>query len=243
MICRAAGRVDIPIYAGSAGPLIHGPGQPHVPQYEAIRTREHRLDRQANYAVHWMRATIRQRPGQIVLLSIGPLTNVALLFALDPEIPRLLKGFVSMAGWFFDPENRAEWNVRVDPTASCIAFNQHPVPGHVLVGLDVTTKCTMPPDEVKQRFVPAPLDVVLEMASVWFRGAKVMTFHDPLAAALLFEPEICTYVKGTVVSPLDVDEKTAGRTVLTRDPAGPAMVAETVDAARFFAHYFSVFGA
>jgi len=41
-----------------------------------------------------MREVIRSRPGEIILLAIGPLTNVGLLFALDPEIPRLLHQLV-----------------------------------------------------------------------------------------------------------------------------------------------------
>jgi len=40
-VCDAAGREDVPIYAGAAGPIWGGPGQPDVRQYEALRDRPH----------------------------------------------------------------------------------------------------------------------------------------------------------------------------------------------------------
>jgi hypothetical protein len=49
----------------------------------------------ARFAIEFLRATIRAHPGEIDLLTIGPLTNIGLLFAVDPEIPSLLKGLSS----------------------------------------------------------------------------------------------------------------------------------------------------
>src|SRR5881397_3451936 len=98
VICRAAGREEIPIHAGASSVLLLGPGQPRVPQYEAIRERPHRRDYEPGAAVEFLRRTIRRRPGEITLLAIGPFTNVALLFATDPEIPSLLKELVIMGG-------------------------------------------------------------------------------------------------------------------------------------------------
>jgi inosine-uridine nucleoside N-ribohydrolase len=81
------------------------------------------------------------------------------------------------------------------------------------------------------------------MAEVWFRHADRITFHDPLAAALLFDPGICSYATGTA-RPVSEEGPFAG---LTRWQEGgteprPHTVASAVDAARFFAHYFSVTG-
>src|SRR5579859_2258646 len=86
IVCAAAGRSDIPIHCGRREPLNGGPGQPLVPQYEAVSDRAHTRDWPENTAVEFMRGVIRSRPGEVVLLSIGPYSNLALLFGLDPEI-------------------------------------------------------------------------------------------------------------------------------------------------------------
>ena len=236
-LCRAAGRPDIPVHSGARKSMLWGPGQPEVPQYEALKD-PRPARRPEGTAVEFIRKTVRERPGEITLLSIGPFTNVALLFAIDPEIPSLLKGFVSMAGMFF--EGRIpEWNCRVDCVSTAMAYNAR-VPGHLSVGLDVTTKCRMKAVEVRSRFTKPPLDVVRDMAEVWFRKGDTVTFHDPLAAAVIFRPDLCTYEDGVVEVTVSSDEKTQGDTPF-RKGAGPHRVAKTVKPEEFFSEYFSVF--
>jgi purine nucleosidase len=236
VICRAFGREDVPIVAGAQETLVWGQGQPNVPHYDAIASRPHRRDYAPNAAVDFLRETIRARPGEITLLSIGPLTNVALLFALDPEIPSLLRGFVSMLGSFFREGN--EWNAICDPGATAAVLRRSVA--HTMIGLDVTMRCTMPPTEVRQRFARGPQSVVLPMAEKWFEAADRITFHDPLAAAAIFDPDLCTYRKGKVHSPVSVDAP--GATRFHEDPQGPHTVADRVDADQFFAHYFEILG-
>ena len=242
VVCAAAGRSDIPIHAGRSTPLMPGPGQPAVPQYQSIAAMKHRRDWPANTAVDFLRRTIRAHPGEITLLSIGPLSNVALLFALGPEIPLLLKQIVSMAGIFYGGPQDREWNILVDPVAAAMVYSTPRAP-HVSFGLDVTTKCKMVAADVRERFTASPLDVVDKMAEVWFKRTREIIFHDPLAAAAIFHPDLCRYEDGTVHVPLDPDQQTAGRT-LFRPGTGseqPDRVAKTVQADRFFAEYFSVF--
>lgn len=50
--------------------------------------------------IPFLRQTIRAHPGEVTLLGIGPLTNIALLFSIDAEIPLLLKQLVLMCGVF-----------------------------------------------------------------------------------------------------------------------------------------------
>jgi purine nucleosidase len=243
LLCDAAGRSDVPIHAGLTGPLLHGIGQPDVPQYEPVKHLPHRIDYPRGTAVDFMRQTIRSRPGEITLLSVGPFTNVATLFALDPEIPSLLKGMVSMAGVFTHPHpwGDNEWNCKVDSTATAITY-AHVPRGHLSVGLDVTTQCQMDRDEVQHRFSDPLLKLVATMATAWYRPDKRrITFHDPLAAALLFKPEICQYTPGTVSVEVSADPKLGGRTTLLASPDGPHRVATEVDGEAFFNEYFSVF--
>jgi purine nucleosidase len=243
---EAYGRHTLPIHCGASTPLLWGPGQPNVPQYEAVKHHPHRLDRRPNTAVEFLQRSIRSRPGQITLLSIGPLTNIAILFALDPEIPSLLARFVSMAGVFYDDPNRLEWNCMVDPIATAIVYAataKAKIPGgHLSVGLDVTQRCRLSAAEVKARFTPSPLDVVQEMAGSWFQHSWDVTFHDPLAAALIFEPDLCHYESGTIEILVESGKDNTGQTKLITDTEHkPHTVAKHVDVERFFAEYFRVF--
>ena len=102
-------------------------------------------------------------------------------------------------------------------------------------GLDVTLQCRMPADECRRRFRGGPFEVVRDMAEVWFRGRDRITFHDPLAAACIFEPDICTYEPGRVRMNLDT-----GETLLEVAEDSPHRVAATVNPERFFERYFEV---
>ncbi len=235
VLCNAAKKPKIPIVCGRRNVLLYGPGQPHVPQYDLIAKHPHTLHPKPDHAVEFLRETIRKRPGQITLLSIGPYSNVGLLFAIDPEIPYLLKSFVSMAGAFHGFDNR-EWNCICDPVSTGIVAAT-PRPYHRWIGLDVTTKCTMGKEECHAHFKGPLLELVLEMAGEWFERGDRITFHDPLAAVTVFEPSICTYAKGAV----SVDAKD-GKTTFT-EGHGVDEIAVDVDSARFFTHYFSVVGA
>jgi len=247
-VCRAGGRTDIPIHAGTAQPLLVQQNQPHAPQAAALASGDwpHR-EFAPNTALGFLRETIRARPGEITLLAIGPLTNLALLFALDPEVPRLLKEIVLMGGWFFD-RPQPEWNIRCDPHAAAMVFAA-PVPRLTAVGIDVTQLCRMPAAECRRHFAEAggPLAPVAAFAEVWFQNKTDITFHDPLAAALIFEPSLCTtearQISVELTSPLR-----PGQTYVdwhdrhNPDPntIRPHHVAASVDAPAFFAQYFAV---
>lgn len=241
-LCRVAER-DVPIFVGADDPLLTPQLQPEVPQATALGTWPHEVDFPGEHAVEFMRRTIRSNPGEVVLLTIGPLTNVALLFAIDPEIPGLLKGLVSMAGSYWKRvHDGCEWNVMCDPHAAAVVYRARP-PYHRSVGLDVTMQVTMDAAAVRRRFETKLLRPVLDMAEVWFGGRELMTFHDPLAAAVVFDDEICGFDRGCVtveVQELD-DRQRLGVTHWSTDGAAPGHeVATTVDPAAFLDHYFAV---
>ncbi|MGI4789941.1 MAG: nucleoside hydrolase [Janthinobacterium lividum] len=246
-VCRVAGRTDIPIHVGVEAPLLVMQNQPQASQFEALTERwPHSEFAQENTAISFLRETIRSRPGEITLLAIGPLTNIALLFALDPEIPSLLKRMVIMGGQFFGAAEgglrTCEWNMLCDPHAAAMVFAA-PLPSLTAVGLDVTTQCVLPADECRHRFSlsDGPLKLVGEMAEVWFRGSKTITFHDPLAAALLFAPSLCETVPAHVAVEL-VSPLTPGQTVLQAEPPLRHQVARTVDTEAFFTYFFETVG-
>ena len=238
-ICQAAGK-DVPILPGTPLPLLIAPHQPLAQQATALDRWPHRHDFPSGHAIGLLRETIYRYPGEVTLLAIGPLTNVALLFALDPEIPALLKGLYMMVG-AFGRENevwRQEWNALNDPHAAAMVYRGWP-PVHRSVGLDVTLQVRMDAAEVRRRFQTPLLRPVLDMAEVWFQSRPEVTFHDPLAAVSIFAPDVCTYTRGEVTVELQ-SPPLAGMTHFRPDPAGPHEVALEVNADRFFEEYFGV---
>lgn len=241
-VCRAAGRKDIPIHSGVEVPILSESIQTRAAQAAVLERFPHREDFEPNTAVEYLRQTIRGRPGEITLLAIGPLTNAGLLFAVDPEIPRLLKGLVLMCG-LFNPRTGygsfREWNAFGDPHATAIVYRA-PVSPHTSYGLDVTTRCTMDAAECRLLLRGGPLDVVASMAEVWFQHADRITFHDPLAAAAIFVPDLCTYEDGLVEVEL-LSQRAPGITYWNpQAETKPHRVAVDVNAEAFFAEYFHI---
>jgi purine nucleosidase len=240
-MCRNVGRDDVPIHAGCPQALLIEMRQKRADQAEVLGNWDRQRDFATNTAVEFMRKTVRSHPGEVTLLTVGPLTNAGLLFAADPEIPSLLKQMVLMCGRFFHAMG-GEWNAIGDPHATAIVYGdgcQSRPPRHVSYGLDVTTRCRLDADQCRQRFTAKALQPVRDFAEVWFRRADRMTFHDPLAAASIFQPDLCQYRQGKVS--ISLVRPTMGWTVFsdTADPK-PHTVASDVDSERFFEHYFEV---
>jgi purine nucleosidase len=236
LLCEAAGKPSIPVHCGAPGVLLDGPGQPGVPQYEAVRDLAHRIDLPPATAVEFLRRTIQERPGEVTLLSVGPLTNVALLFATDPETPALLRQWVSMAGDFTGAGvQKNEWNARCDPLATAVAF-RHQTPRHRHFGLNVTLRCRLAADEVRRRFTGPLLGLVAKMAEVWFSDRDEIAFHDPLAAVAVFEESLCEYRRGVVSA-----DSPTGSTSFVEAPDGHDYVASDVRPEGFFEAFFAPF--
>jgi purine nucleosidase len=244
-ICQAAGRGDVPIHVGAATPFLVEQRQERAGQLKYVTGRfPHRDFAPRNTAIEFLRDTIRAYPHEVTLLTIGPLSNIALLFALDPGIPALLKQIVIMGGRFNtkSPEGfLVEWNILLDPHAAAKVF-QAPIQRLSAVGLDVTDQCRIASQDAKGRFesVGGVLAPVAAIAEGWAQHATDVIFHDPLAAALIFEPQLCRFEARHVE--IDLESRRArGQTIYVHDSeTTPHHVAMEVDAAAFFDHYFSV---
>ena len=241
-LCRAAGK-DIPIFPGTEEPLLIEQRQPRAQQADALGDWPHEESFPQGAAVEFLRQTVRAHPGEITLLAVGPLTNIGLLFRADPEIPRLLKGLVLMCGQFFGRgvgRGPVEWNASCDPHAAAIVYRST-VASHRSHGLDVTRQVRMSAKEVRARFRAPLLRPVAAFAEVFFQRREEITFHDPLAATTIFDDNICTFATGNVQVELESRQLSGFMHWQANDAAGRHQVADTVDADRFFAHYFSVF--
>jgi len=246
-VCRAAGRTDVPIHSGVAQGLNMGIVQPECPQASILPRFSHRPPQEfrTNTAVQFLHDQISRRPGEITLLAIGPMTNLSILFSMDPEIPRKLKRLVLMCGVFSSTVGVThEWNALCDPIATSIVYRA-PVAEHVSIGLDVTTKCQMPAEECVKRFkeIGGPLGVVSAATEVWAKQVSKVTFHDPLAAAVIFRPEICKYSAENI----QIETQSTIVAGLTRPQSKPEQrphrIAVSVDPEMFFNEYFSIVSA
>src|SRR5215211_3159053 len=242
VLCKAAGK-EIPIYPGEDHPMQGPQRQPIAQQATTLSRWPHRTDFPKDRAVDFLADTIRSHPGEVTLLTIGPLTNVGMLFSTHPGIAELLAGLVMMGGNFDEagPEaGRIEWNIAGDLLASEITYKT-PVRLHRSLGLNVTQKVMMSADDIHEKFKAPLLRPVLDMAEFWFAGFyPFITYHHPLAAATIFEPDLCSYQQGTVT--LDNTDK-PGKTIWQPGgPDAPHQVAMTVAVDRYFEHFFNVVG-
>jgi inosine-uridine nucleoside N-ribohydrolase len=195
-----------------------------------------------NQAVDFLANTIRTYPGEVILLTIGPLTNAGLLFSTYPDVAELLKGLVMMGGNFGEhtANERVEWNIAGDPLASQVTYKA-PVRLHRSLGLNVTQQVMMAAEEVRRRFTAPILRPVMDMAEIWFgQFYPFITFHDPLAAAVIFAPELCSFHQGMVS--VDNEEKPGSTTWQPGGGSSPHEVAMTVDVDRYFQHFFEIVG-
>ncbi len=249
-ICRNIGRDDIPIHCGAENALEMPTPQQTCPQATALGDWDRRTDFPPDTAVEFMRQTIHANPGEITLLTIGPMTNIARLFQAEPGIVGEIKQIVSMAGQFAPAG--AEWNVRCDPAAGKIVYDSRPGGGHLSIGIDITMKCELSRDECRRRFNADVMSPVRDFAELWFIEMPSIVFHDPLAAACIFAPDICEYRTGLVTAtggtavnlqhpgPSTGSSEQSAWTEFTEDLAGPHVIASSVDVDRFFEHYFDV---
>ncbi|MCA1307182.1 nucleoside hydrolase [Microbacterium esteraromaticum] len=98
---------------------------------------------------------VRSRPGEVMGLVTGPLTNLALALKICPELPHLLNRLVIMGGAVNYPGNTTpttEWNIAVDPDAAKIVFDAFSVlPADrlpIVCALDVTERIEMRPEHI-----------------------------------------------------------------------------------------------
>jgi purine nucleosidase len=145
---------------------------------------------------------IMSNPGEITLVAIGPLTNVAFAIRKEPRIIEAVRGVIVMGGAIRYPGNAsplAEYNVFVDPHAAHMVYHSGmPI---TLVPLDVTYQCILTPDDVKRlqknpsrigRFVDDSTRFYMEFHDE-YQQIHGCAINDPLALALTFAPELCDY--------------------------------------------------
>ena len=165
-VLELAGRPDVEVAIGRETPLArklvttpetHGPrgiGYAELPLA--------RMPLSPRFGPDLIVEEARRHPGELTLVTLAPLTNVALAVLREPELPRLLRRVVIMGGSYRSAGNTApttEWNVTVDPEAAEIVFEAFAGEGADLgpngrparptaLGLDVTERAKLLPEHM-----------------------------------------------------------------------------------------------
>ena len=193
---QLAGRSDIPLGRGISLPLLR-----QRPVFWEGHEGQGLLDGDEPtplmpHAVSLMSEMIRTRPGEITLVPIGPLTNLAALVTMEPELVSQVQQVVMMGGAAgrgndFDL-SPVEHNIRCDPEAASIVFGAGwPIR---MVGLDVTMRTRLQRAHLRRLAEHAdPLASALaDQAGRYMdsRGRDFTYLHDPLAVATIVDPSL-----------------------------------------------------
>ena len=194
----------IPVAVGCELPLVQpsllapethgntGLGYAELPEPQTRPTVQHGSD--------FLIEKIMSSPGEITLVAIGPLTNVALAIRQEPRIVNVVKEVIIMGGAIRPEGNTtalAEFNTYVDPHAAHIVFHSGmPI---TLVPLDVTYQCILTVRRCERLLKGnSPITKFVEDATRFYmefhddyQGIQGCVINDPLALALTFAPELC----------------------------------------------------
>lgn len=182
----------------------------------------------------------KERPGEVVLVCVGPLTNLAIALNVAPELGGLLRAVVVMGGAFTVPGNTVPWaefNFLVDPEAAQQVFAAG-LPNLTVVGLDVTHKVWLDREtwDAARALAPNPQKApaawlaATVYAKEFARAEQARTYlHDPLAVAVALDPTLVGYEDAAIA--IETAEGREGATSITGP--GPVKVALSVDRERF----------
>ncbi|GAB3296477.1 nucleoside hydrolase [Parasphingorhabdus pacifica] len=209
------GMSGVPVARGAGRPLVreartasgvhgaHGLGDAVLPAAEGAVAEEH--------AVDFIIDALRAAPGEISLVAVGPLTNIALALRKEPRIAEWAAEFVMMGGSYSrgNVTPAAEFNIFADPEAASVVFGGAWRP--VLIGLDLTAQARATV-EVRKRFaglgrleselLTPCLDFYSQHPQYRELGPAV---HDACAVAYAADPGLTTAV------PARVEVETQGR--------------------------------
>jgi purine nucleosidase len=197
---------DVPVYRGTDQPILPGRwqaeklihGEDGLGNYKN-RPPNSRQVRNAPAAVALARLA-NEFPGELTLVALGPLTNVALACKLDPAFPQKIKQFVFMGGTISAIGNTsnvtAEFNIYCDPEAALMALETFP--RSTMLSWETTLKYTFPWKEYDA------LAALPTRAGRFFRDTSLagtsflrqfrpefgFLLPDPLAMAITLQPDL-----------------------------------------------------
>lgn len=190
-LLKLMGREDIPVYAGMGHPLVAEADVAQVPiqLLAGMETLEYQKDMDG---VEYLRQSLEHSEGDITLVTIGPLTNIAVLLRKYPGVKDRIREIVMMGGAYY--MHYTEWNILCDPEAADIVFSSG-VPIRA-IGLDVTTKCQVNDSLVSMlaHSKKPETELLVKLLMCYYENRGRHTFlHDPMAVFAVYDKELLTY--------------------------------------------------
>lgn len=228
------GRSDVPVHAGLARPIVrHGFPAPKRFGRDSARDMHGTAlplpstSRKAGAlgAVQYLVGTVRALPGQVTLVPVGPLSNIAAALAVAPDLVELVEEVVIMGGAheFGNETPAAEFNVWADPEAADMVLSAG-FPRLTLVPLDATHKALVGQSDVESLQAlgtpagEAAFRLISRRISAYSVAGEAARpdaapVHDALCTAFLVRPEVVT-TRPVNVTVETKGERTVGRTVM-----------------------------
>lgn len=187
-----------------------------------------------------------EAPGELTLVALGPLTNVALATRLDPQLPQKYRRLIIMGGAVYAQgnswERTSEFNFYCDPEAAAIVFSRWPQ--LTLIPWETALRHALTADQVEALLqIPSPRaeffrQTIRNRMARNPSGQKTLTEPDPLAMAVALDPQIVTRAEHLHVEIELAGNFTRGQCVvdwsgLMQRPANTQIILE-VDQKRFF---------
>jgi inosine-uridine nucleoside N-ribohydrolase len=221
-----AAESNIPLYRGAERPLVEDPvpwraaldgrgkEEPASSLWAQTKTPQPRGKATSGDAARAIVRIVDENPGEVTIIAVGPLTNVARAIMIDPELPQKVARIVIMGGGFGVLHKPQELNFGYDPEAAKIVVTAGAPT--TLVPLDTTLKTSLSLEENGRLLGSSdPLAVLLGATNEpWIkyimqtRNRTGCALHDPLAVAVVLDPSLVT------IHTVPVDVELAGR--LTR---------------------------
>lgn len=186
-------RRDTPRGLGAAKPLLEDMAWFSPWQSEYGKTFPWHTRPAACLAANLIIDTVHNHPGQVSILSLGPMTNLALAVRLDPSIVSLIREVIVMGGSYNVQNSAPEFNMRCDPEAAEIVL--HAGWQVNVLGLDVTRRVHFSRRDFSSLSERHPAVALLRVqAAGWISRVEGMgweqdgcALHDAVAAAYLVD--------------------------------------------------------
>jgi purine nucleosidase len=205
-LAERLGLAGVPVVKGAAAPLLR-PDRIGRPTAETLAAYGHRAPA-SGYAAAEIARVVMADPGQISIVAIGPLTNIAAALNIEPRLAHSVKEIVIMGGAFlrqgFHSEMPSEFNTWIDPEAAHAVL--HSGAAVRWVGLDVTLQVRLTRQHARQLLASGRpfaafagtyaehwIDRLVSLYPGDPEHADSCAMHDPLAIAVTAHPELATW--------------------------------------------------